>query len=179
MRMAPWTPLWHRSRPGRKRDLDRNSGDLPFWTFLAAPGRSKGAFWTPGGSRKCPKIDMGRLGRHLGGQEGPKSSSREGSRNGSEKVIKKGSKMRAFGRAKTSKSVVRSLKIEVLRGLEKYQKMTEKGSQNLSQKYQKWSPWLPWGGQGATLSPPLVDLRGPENRSIFEGSLGRQKVDGC
>ena len=57
--------------------------------------------------------------------------------------------------------------------------MIKKGSRNGPPKYLKWSLWRPWGGQGATLSPPLVDLEGPENRSIFEGPLGRNKIDGC
>ena len=89
----------------------------------------------------------------MGGQEGPKGSSKGGSENGSEKVIENGSQNEAFLETKTSKSVVRYCKIKVLRGSEKYQKMMEKGSQNGAQKFQKWSPWRPWGGQGATLSP--------------------------
>ena len=43
----------------------------------------------------------------------------------------------------------------------------------------KWSPGRPKGGQGATLSPTLVDFEGSENRSIFEAPSGRQKIDGC
>ena len=38
------------------------------------------------------------------------------------------------------------------------------------------------GGHGAangTLSPTLVDFEGPENRSIFEGYMDRQQIDGC
>ena len=64
-------------------------------------------------------------------------------------------------------------------GSKKVSKIIKNGSQNGPQKSPKWSHWRPKGGQGATLSPPLVDLEGPENRSIFEGPLGRQKVDGC
>ena len=56
-----------RSRPGRHRDQKGNSGDQPFWTLLADLGRSKGRFWSPGGSRKESKIDLVSLDRHLGG----------------------------------------------------------------------------------------------------------------
>ena len=91
IRMALGTPLDQEAGPRRKRDLERNSGDLPFWTFLAAPGRSKGPFGTPGGSQKGSKIDMGRLGRHLGGPRRAKRLFQRGSQNGIEKVIEKGS----------------------------------------------------------------------------------------
>ncbi len=66
-----------------------------------------------------------------------------------------------------------------MRGSEKYRKIMKNGSQNGFQKYAKWSHWRPKGGQGATLSPTLVDVEGSENRSIFEVPSGRQQVEGC
>ena len=103
----------------------------------------------------------------------------KGVQNGFEKVIENGSQNESFLDAKISKSVGRYCKFSVLRVQEKYQQMIENGSQNGSQKSPQCSHWRPWGGQGATLPPTLVDFEGPENRLIFEGSLGRQKVDGC
>ena len=100
IRMARGTPLGHTARLGRKRDLDRNSKDLPFWTFLAAPGRSKDAFWTPGGSQKGAKIDMGRPGRPLGVPRWAKRLSQRGSQNGVEKVIENGTRNERFLDAK-------------------------------------------------------------------------------
>ena len=91
-------------------------------TFLGAPGRSTGPFWTPGASRKDPKIYMVRLGRHLGGQEGPKRSSREGSRNGSEKVIKKGSQNESFWEGKNIKKYCKVVENQGFEGLGKVSK---------------------------------------------------------
>ena len=94
--MARGTPLENRSLPGRKRDLDRNSKDLPFLSFLEAPGRSKVPFWTPGGFQKCSKIDMARLGRHLGGPRRAKRLSQRGSKTGIENGIEKGCENESF-----------------------------------------------------------------------------------
>ena len=82
IRMALGTSLAHKARPKRKPDLERHSTDQPFCPPLAARGRSKGPFWIPGGSKNDPQIDMGRQGRHLGGQGGPKGSSNGGSKMG-------------------------------------------------------------------------------------------------
>ena len=122
---------------------------------------------------------MGRQGRHLWGPRWAKRLFKRGSQNGIEKVIEKGSQNESFCDAKIVKSVGRYCKSSVLRVQEKYQNLIENGFQNDIQKHPKWSHWRPWGGQWATLSPTLVDFEGPENRSIFERPLGRQKVDGC
>ena len=106
----PWSPKWgpesigmacgtlleHKAGPRRKRDLERNSPYQPFWPPLAARGRSKAPFWTPVGSQKGFKIDMGRQGRHLLGPRWAKRLFKRGSQNGVEKVIEKGSQNESF-----------------------------------------------------------------------------------
>ena len=96
IRMAIGTPLDHRARPRRKRDLERNSKDQPFWLPLAAPGRSKAPFWIPGGFQNDTQIDMGRQGRHLLGPRWAKRLFQRGSQNGIEKVIEKGFQNESF-----------------------------------------------------------------------------------
>ena len=121
--MALGTPLDHKADPRRQRDLERNSNYQPFWPPLAARGRSKTPFWTPGGSQKGSKIDMGRQGRHLWGPRWAKRLFQRGSQNGVEKVIEKGSQNESFCDARIAKSVGRYCKLSVLRVQEKYQNM--------------------------------------------------------
>ena len=72
---------------------------------LAARGRSKVPFWTQGF-----EIDMGRLGRHLGGPRWANRPFKRGSQNGIEKMIEKGSQNESFCDAKTFKNAVRYCK---------------------------------------------------------------------
>ena len=136
---------------------------------------SRDPFWTRVGS----KIDMGRPRSAPWGAKVSLKLPQRGSQNGIEKVIEKESQNESFCDAKITKSNVRYCKFLVSRGSEKYQTIIKNGSQNGTQKSSKWSPWRPKGRQGATLPPPGSIVRGPKNGSIFEGSLGRKKVDGC
>ena len=52
IRMARGTPLAHRARPRRKRDLERNSTYQPFWPFLAALGDPRPHFGPQGGPKR-------------------------------------------------------------------------------------------------------------------------------
>ena len=100
-KMTPGTPWEYRSRPGRPRDAHRNSGYLPFITFLAEPGRSKGRFWDPGGSRKDSKIDPVRIGRHFGGPRRAKQLLQRGVPKRSENGAENGAQNRWFLKART------------------------------------------------------------------------------
>ncbi len=178
--MALGTPLEHGALPGRPRDVEAGSKDLPFLTFLGAPGRSKGTFWTPGGSRKGSKIDMARLGRHLGGQEGPKSSSKGGARNGTEKVTENGSQNESFWEVKNLQKYCKVLQNRGFEGRGKVSKKQQKMSSKRDSKIIFFGDLNgPRAAKGRLCHPPWSILRGPKNGSIFEGSLGRKKVDGC
>ena len=137
IRMVLGTSLDHKAGPRRKRDLEPNSGYQPFWPPLAARGRSKVPFWTPGGFQKCSKIDMGRQGRHLGEPRWVKRLFKRGSQNEIENVIEKGSQNHSFCDAKIANSVGKYCKFFVLRVQEKYQTLIENGIQNDTQKHCK------------------------------------------
>ena len=94
--MALGTPLDHKALPGRPRDVERRTKDLPFFDFSGRTLALQGPILDPRGSRKCSKTEMVRLGRHLGGPRRAKRLFQRGSQNGIEKVIEKGSQNESF-----------------------------------------------------------------------------------
>ena len=119
IRMAFGTPLAHRARPRRKRDLERNSGDQPFCPPLPPVGAPRSHFESHGGTQKGSKIDMGKQGRHRWDPRWAKRLFKRGLQNGIEKVIEKGSQKESFCDARIAKSVGRYCKSSVLRVQEK------------------------------------------------------------
>ena len=124
--MSFGTPLRHRERTKRKQDLIPNSNSHPFWTLLAAPGRSKGGFWSPRGFLNSPKIDMMRIDRHIGGAKWAKKASRRGFRNVTENVTKKVSQNLRFWDAKTSTKYYKVIQNQGFGGSEKTSKNDRK-----------------------------------------------------
>ena len=103
IKMSFGTPLRHRARPRRKKDLGANSGEHPFWTFRAALGAPRADFGIQGVSQNHPKIITMSLDRHLGGAKWAKKASRRGLRNATENVTKQVSQNCRFWDAKTFK----------------------------------------------------------------------------
>ena len=173
--MSFGTPLRHRARPKRKQDLIPNSNSHPFWTLLAAPGRSKGGFWSPRGFPKSPKIDMMRIDRHPGGQSGPKRHPEEGFEMRHKILPKRYPKSIIFGMPKPSKSVVRSFKIKVLEVPKKHEKMIKNEVPKGGPFHLFGALWRPLGGQGVTVRPLGVDLERVQKSVIFGNIAGGDK----
>ena len=127
IRMVFGTPLAHRARPRRKRDLEPSSNYQPFWPPLPPVGAPRSHFGPQGGFQNDTKIDMGRQGRHLWRPRWAKRLFQRGSQNGVEKVIEKGSQNESFCDARIAKSVGRYCKSSVLRVQEKYQNLIGNG----------------------------------------------------
>ena len=87
--------------------------------------------------------------------------------------------MRAFGMLEILKSMVTYCKIKVLRGLEKYQTDDEKWLPKWIPKVCKMEPLAAQGRPRGDFDTPVVDFEGSRKWVDFEGSLGRNKVDGC
>ena len=92
------------------------------------------------------------------GQEGPKRSSREGSRNGSEKVIKKGSQNESFWEGKNIKKYCKVVENQGFEGFGKVSKKCQKKGPKIDPKSIKNGAL---GGPGAAkgrLCPPLWSI---------------------
>ena len=100
------------------------------------------------------------------GQEGPKRSSIEGSRNGSEKVIKKGYQNESFWEGKNIKKCCKVVENQGFEGFGKVSKNDRKRVPKLIPKVSKMEPLAALGRARGDFVPPL---------GRFEGS--RKSVD--
>ena len=80
----------------------------------------------------------------------------------SKKRLKKGSKMRAFGMAKTFKNAIRYCKIKVLRGSEKYQKYDQKWLTKWTPEVCKMEPLAANGRPRGDFATHGVDFEGSQ-----------------